>query len=84
MFERMAAEAAWRATLTGAGEAVPIRGVRVSPHYLDIFGAKAALGRTFLPGEDQAGSDRVVLLEPCALGRAASAPTPPSLDGTSC
>ena len=62
VFERMAAEAAWRATLTGAGEAVPIRGVRVSPHYLDIFGAKAALGRTFLPGEDQAGSDRVVLL----------------------
>ena len=62
VFEYMAAEVAWRATLTGAGEPVSIRGVRVSPHYFDIFGAKPALGRTFLPGEGQPGKDRVVLL----------------------
>ena len=80
VFEYMAAEVGWRATLTGGGEPVSIRGARVSPHYFDIFGAKPALGRTFLPGEDQPGSDRVVLLshvlwesrfgsDPAMLGR---------------
>jgi putative ABC transport system permease protein len=61
-FEYMAAEVAWRATLTGGDEPISIRGVRVSPHYFDIFGAMPALGRTFLPREDQVGNDRVVLL----------------------
>jgi putative ABC transport system permease protein len=61
-FEYMAAEVGWRATLTGGAEPVSIRGARVSAHYFDIFGAKAALGRTFLSGEDQPGNDRVVLL----------------------
>ena len=80
VFEYMAAEVGWRATLTGAGEPVSIRGARVSAHYFDIFGAKPALGRTFLPGEDQPGKDRVVLLshvlwesrfgsDPAMLGR---------------
>ena len=62
VFEYMAAEAAWRATLTGGSEPVLIQGVRVSAHYFDIFGVKPALGRTFRPGEDQPGLDRVVLL----------------------
>jgi putative ABC transport system permease protein len=79
-FEYMAAEVGWRATLTGGDEPVSIRGVRVSAHYFDIFGAKPALGRTFVPGEDQTGNDRVVLLshvlwesrfgsDPAMLGR---------------
>ncbi len=62
VFEYIAAEVGWRATLTGGDEPVSIRGVRVSPHYFDIFGVKPALGRTFLPGEDQPGTDRVVVL----------------------
>jgi putative ABC transport system permease protein len=62
VFEYMAAEVGWRATLTGGDEPVLIRGARVSAHYFDIFGATPALGRTFLPGEDQLGKDRVVLL----------------------
>ena len=62
VFEYMAAEIGWQATLTGGREPVVIRGARVSAHYFDIFGAKPALGRTFLPGEDQPGNDRVVLL----------------------
>ena len=81
VFEYMAAEVAWRATLTGEGEPVVIRGARVSAHYFDIFGARPALGRAFLPGEDQPGNDRVVLLnhvlwegrfsaDPAMLGRA--------------
>ena len=80
VFEYMAAEAGWRATLTGADEPILIRGARVSAHYFDIFGAKPALGRTFLPGEDQLGKDHVVLLshglwenrfgsDPAVLGR---------------
>lgn len=80
VFEYMAAEVGWRATLTGGGEPVVIRGARVSAHYFDIFGAKPAVGRTFLPGEDQPGKDRVVLLnhvlwesrfgsDPAMLGR---------------
>lgn len=79
-FEFMAAEVGWRATLTGAGEPLVITGARASAHYFDIFGVKAAVGRTFLPGEDAPGKDRVVLLghalwdsrfgsDPAMLGR---------------
>lgn len=80
VFEHIAAEVAWRATLTGGGEPSMIRGARVSPHYFDVFGVKPELGRTFRPGEDQRGKDRVVLLshalwesrfgsDPAMLGR---------------
>ena len=80
VFEYMAAEVSWRATLTGGGEPIWIRGARVSAHYFDIFGARPALGRTFRPGDDEAGKDRVVLLshalwesrfgsDPAILGR---------------
>ena len=80
IFEYIAAETGWRATLTGGSEPVVIRGARVSPHYFDIFGVTPAAGRTFLPGEDQPGNDRVVLLshvlwesrfgsDPAMLGR---------------
>jgi putative ABC transport system permease protein len=62
VFEYMAAEAGWRATLTGGDEPVLIEAARASAHYFDIFGVKPALGRTFLPDEDQLGKDRVVLL----------------------
>ena len=62
VFEHMAAETGWRVTLAGGEEPVLIQAARVSPHYFDIFGAKAALGRTFLPDEDQIGKDHVVLL----------------------
>jgi putative ABC transport system permease protein len=62
VFEHMAAEAGWSATLTGGNEPVLIRAARVSAHYFDIFGVRPALGRTFLPGEDSVGKDHVVLL----------------------
>ena len=62
VFEYMAAEAGWRATLTGGAEPVLIQAARTSAHYFDIFGVKPALGRAFLPDEDQPGKDRVVLL----------------------
>ena len=62
VFEHIAAEAGWRATLTGADEPVVIEAARVSAHYFDVFQVKPAIGRTFLPDEDQLGKDRVVLL----------------------
>ena len=62
VFEYIAAEAGWRATLTGGDEPVVIRGARVSARYFDIFGVKAARGRTFHPDEDQSGKDHVVLI----------------------
>jgi predicted permease len=62
VFEYVAAEASWRATLTGGDEPTLIRGVRVSAHYFDIFRVKPPLGRTFREGEDAPGNDRVVML----------------------
>lgn len=62
VFEHMAAEAGWSATLTGGKEPVLIQGARASARYFDIFGVKPALGRAFLPDEDRLGNDRIVLL----------------------
>ena len=81
VFEHMAAEVGWSATWSGVDEPIVIRGARVSPRYFDIFGTKPALGRTFLPDEDRAGKDHVVLLshglwerrfgaDPALVGRA--------------
>ena len=49
-------------TMTGGIEPVQLRGGRVSADYFRIFGIQAAIGRTFLPGEDQLGRDDVVVL----------------------
>ena len=49
--------------LTGdGGEPERLLASRVSPRLFDVLGVKPALGRTFLPGEDEAGHDGVVLL----------------------
>ena len=61
-FEFLAARSGGGASLTGIGEPVELAGNRVSAHYFDIFGQKAALGRTFADGEDQDGRDHVVIL----------------------
>jgi len=61
-FEFLAARTGGSVSLTGVDEPVQIPGTRVSAHYFDVFGVKAALGRTFMEGEDQAGRDHVVVL----------------------
>jgi putative ABC transport system permease protein len=61
-FDFMAAQTGGSMTLTGERDPVQLRGARVSAHYFDIFGIRAAVGRTFLPDEDQAGKDKVVVL----------------------
>jgi len=48
--------------LTGAREPERVPGMRVSAAYFEVLGVKPMLGRTFLPGEDQAGRDGVVVL----------------------
>jgi putative ABC transport system permease protein len=62
VFEYMAAQTGGGVSFSGSGEPQQLRGARVSPHYFDIFGIKAAIGRTFAPDEDQLGKERVAVL----------------------
>jgi putative ABC transport system permease protein len=63
VFENMAATDPWKSfSLTGEGHPERIPGSRVSANYFDVLGVSAALGRTFLPGEDQPGRGQVVIL----------------------
>ena len=62
VFEYMSAMTGTLVTLGGIAEPVQLRLGRVSAPYFDIYGIKAALGRTFLPGEDQLGKNKVVVL----------------------
>jgi putative ABC transport system permease protein len=48
--------------LTGYGEAVRLPGTLVSAEMFSILGARPELGRTFYPGEDNAGQDNFVVL----------------------
>jgi putative ABC transport system permease protein len=61
-FESMSAWAFGSVTLAGREEPVRLRGSRVSPAFFDVYGVKAARGRTFLPEEDEPGKERVVVL----------------------
>ncbi len=48
--------------LTGQGEAIRVTGSSVSANIFSLLGVHAKLGRTFQPGEDRAGQDRLVIL----------------------
>jgi putative ABC transport system permease protein len=54
-FARLAAYYNTNVTLTGQGEAVRLRGVVATADLFPLLGASPALGRTFLPEEDNAG-----------------------------
>src|SRR5262245_41988955 len=62
VFDRIAAASWGSVTLSGAGDPVYVNGSTVSPAYFEVLGLRAALGRTFLPGDDRPGRDRVVIL----------------------
>jgi putative ABC transport system permease protein len=63
VFESMAAVTGGTATLSGVtADPVYVRGRTVSASYFDVFGMRAALGRTFAPDEDRPARNRVVLL----------------------
>jgi putative ABC transport system permease protein len=48
--------------LTGQGEASHLAGSVTSANLFTLLGTQAELGRTFIPGEDQPGKDRLVIL----------------------
>jgi putative ABC transport system permease protein len=61
-FENLAIYMLWSANLGGIDPPERVRGYQVSPNLLDAVGVKIALGRNFLPDEDQPGNDNVVIL----------------------
>jgi len=62
-FERLVAIVGRPFDLTGAYQPERFSGYGVSAGFFEAFGVKAALGRTFLPGEDEPGRDQVVVLK---------------------
>ncbi len=48
--------------LTGNGEPERLNGLRLSANGLNLLRARALLGRTFAPGEDEPGQNKVVVL----------------------
>lgn len=61
-FEAMAALTGGSMSFSGGGEPRSLHAQTVSAPYFDVFGARAALGRTFARGEDEAGKEKVVVL----------------------
>lgn len=49
-------------TLTGHGDPLRLNGASTTAELFDVLGAEPAVGRTFLPGEDRVGAQRVVVL----------------------
>ncbi|MEE9473360.1 MAG: ABC transporter permease, partial [Acidimicrobiia bacterium] len=83
VFEDMAASAGATVNLTGTDEPERIRGRRVSASFFPILGIPPALGRTFLPEEDQPEGEPVVVVsyglwqrlfgaDPSVIGRTVS------------
>src|SRR5260370_19840534 len=61
-FEGMVASHGSDFALTGGTEPEWCSGAHVSASYFQVLGVPAALGRTFLPGEDQPGRAQVAIL----------------------
>ncbi len=78
VFDFMSAQSGDAVTLTGGTEPVQLASGRVSADYFKIFGIEPALGRTFLPGEDQLGKHQVAVHQSRRSGSPSSAPTRPS------
>ena len=61
-FERIAMYRAERVNLTGGGEPETIGVLQVSSDFFPALALRPTLGRTFVDGEDKAGSNSVVIL----------------------
>ena len=61
-YEHTATFAAETMTLTGAGDPVRLQAAAVTADFFPVLRVNASLGRAFLPGEDEKGSDQVALL----------------------
>src|ERR1043165_6708179 len=62
VFAGMSAYSFTSFNLEGGDTPQRIPGIRVSANYFDVLGVKPTLGRAFLPGEDVAGHEQVVLI----------------------
>jgi putative ABC transport system permease protein len=62
VFEHMAALRPQSMNLTGGGEPQSVIGLRASASLFPLLGARFTTGRAFLPEDDQAGADRVVII----------------------
>ena len=62
VFDHMAAQRGDSMTLSGRGQPVQLRAAQVSAGFFEIFGIRAAAGRTFASDEDQQGKPRVAVL----------------------
>jgi len=61
-FESVAAMTGGSFNLTGGGDPERLNGSPVTHNFFSALGASAALGRVFLPEEDQPGKNKVVVL----------------------
>jgi predicted permease len=61
-FSAMAVSRPFGFTLIGTGEAERVNGQYISADFFSVLGVKAALGRTFAPGEDERGAAPLVLI----------------------
>jgi len=62
VFAEMSAWRTWFYTLTAGGEPEQVWGVCTSSNFFQLLGVRAARGRTFLPAEEHAGRDAVVVI----------------------
>jgi putative ABC transport system permease protein len=61
-FEHLGFYKGWGANLTSGDHPERMQGYLVSANLLDVIGVKPVLGRGFMPEEEQAGKDNVVIL----------------------
>jgi putative ABC transport system permease protein len=66
VFEQLEAMAFAGLNLTGRDRPVRLEGARITPGFLRMVGVAPALGRDFLPEEDQPGRNQVVILSHAA------------------
>lgn len=62
VFDLMAGVAPATLSMTGVGEPVQLYASRVSAQHFDIVGVRAALGRTFVEGDDRLGNDHIAVI----------------------
>jgi len=58
----MTALTPWECNVTGDGEPERLGGAKVTTNFFSFLGTPVALGRMFLPEEEQPGKDRVVII----------------------
>lgn len=61
-FDDLASYSGWSFTLTGGDEPAKVSGARTTATFFSLLGVNAALGRTFLPDEDQPDRSHVAIL----------------------